>query len=116
MKILLSYPRSGNHLVRFFMELLTEQPTLGLHYIRNDVSIFQNTFPTEIPFNIKSLRNYDIENLYRKEHNPPKITPTELIFIVRNPREVLLRNIGPRFSSNLRSRDIYFDCFDYYSH
>jgi hypothetical protein len=44
MKILLSYPRSGNHLVRFFMELLSEQPTLGVLNNVKDRPIFENIF------------------------------------------------------------------------
>ena len=118
MKTLLSYPRSGNHLVRFFIELLTEQPTLGLLYMRNDIPIFQNIFPEKIPFNISSLSNYDSNILYRKEHNQPKNVPTELICIVRNPREVLLRNLHylrHRRDKNWKICDPYFDCFDYYS-
>ena len=88
MKVLLSYPRSGNHLVRFLIEILTEKPTLGCIENIYDKPIFENTFPEKIPFNIDSLLKYHDDDLFRKYHQIPHIEPipTELIFIVRNPR------------------------------
>ena len=117
MKILLSYPRSGNHLVRFFMELLSEQPTLGVMNNVKDRPIFENIFSENIPFNIDSIDNYDIDNLYVKSHVPPTPTnkPTELIFIVRNPQEVLLRNLNYKFKTNgWDGYDNYFKNIDYF--
>ena len=35
--IFLSYPRSGNHLVRFFIELLSEIPTYGCKGNKRDI-------------------------------------------------------------------------------
>ena len=49
---LLSYPRSGNHLTRFMIELLTETPTYGCQTNALDIPIYQNHFKCEIPFNI----------------------------------------------------------------
>jgi len=112
MKLLLSYPRSGNHLVRFFMELLTEQPTLGCIENPADRPIFQNRFPESIPFHISSLKDYDSHLLYRKIHYPPAVAINELIFIVRNPREVLLRNTN--YKVDITKYDNYFACIDYY--
>jgi len=37
MNVILSYPRSGNHLTRFFIELITEQPTYGYKFDKNDL-------------------------------------------------------------------------------
>lgn len=50
--ILLSFPRSGNHLVRFFIELITELPTYGCIGNKEDKEIYKNIFPEKIPFNI----------------------------------------------------------------
>ena len=57
MKVLLSYPRSGNHLVRFFIELLSELPTLGCINNKLDIPIYLNEFTENIPFNIEEKRN-----------------------------------------------------------
>ena len=51
--ILLSFPRSGNHMMRFFIELLSELPTFGCKYNKNDKEIYKNIFNESIPFNIK---------------------------------------------------------------
>ena len=56
MNFLLSYPRSGNHLVRFFIELLSELPTYGVKTNINDVFIHLNKFEEEIPFNINEYK------------------------------------------------------------
>ena len=50
--VLLSYPRSGNHLVRFFIELLSEKPTFGCGDNPKDIEIYKNKFSENIPFNI----------------------------------------------------------------
>lgn len=116
MKILLSYPRSGNHLVRFFIELLSETPTFGEESNNNDIEIYKNKFDEKIPFNIDVNKKYNKYNCFNKKHKVPKKDVTKIIFIVRNPKEVLLRqsnfklNIdGKKFSYNS-----YFDLIDYY--
>ncbi len=117
MKVILSYPRSGNHLVRFLIELLTEEPTLGCKENPKDKPIFLNCFPENVPFNILSLDDYNKEKLYIKYHTPPsKIEkPTELLFIIRNPREVLVRNLNYTFRSDgWDGCDTYFNCLDYF--
>jgi hypothetical protein len=88
MKAILSYPRSGNHLVRFFIEFLSEEPTFGVDGNNDDIEIYKNQFITNIPFNIK---NYNKEKCYKKYHNfDYNITKSsELIFIIRDPFEVL---------------------------
>lgn len=42
---ILSYPRSGNHLIRFLVEFLTSKPTKGSQNSPKDVPICFNTFP-----------------------------------------------------------------------
>jgi hypothetical protein len=126
MKVLLSYPRSGNHLVRFFIEILTETPTLGITETptfgietnKKDVPIFQNTFPKKVPFNITFLEYYDKEKLYTKYHyiNKSVQKPSELIFIVRNPNEVLLRHLDYRYIIHgLGGYESYFNSIDYFN-
>jgi hypothetical protein len=113
MKILLSYPRSGNHLMRFFIEILTENPTLGCIDNNLDKPIFMNIFPKEVKFNISSLDNYNELDLYIKYHYPPINNIDNLIFIVRNPKEVLLRHSDYKYDIN--NYNSYFDLIDYYN-
>ena len=114
--ILLSYPRSGNHLVRFFIELLSEVPTYGCHDNIHDIPIFKNIFKEEIPFNISD--KYDKTELFHKYHVPPKnCNVNKLILIVRNPREVLLRQCGKNtlnIDNNGYSYEKYFESLDFY--
>ena len=116
MHILLSYPRSGNHLCRFFIELLSELPTFGCHKNKKDVEIYKNKFDKEIPFNIS---NYNKKDCYIKYHWPPNSNDNfdNLILIVRNPREVLLRNLNYKmvFNNKWDSFQVYFNNIDYYN-
>ena len=112
--ILLSYPRSGNHLVRFFIELLSETPTFGCESNKRDLKIYKNNFPEKIPFNIS---NFDKEDCFFKFHH---ILPSakfaaldKLILIVKNPREVFLRHSN--FNLSFTNYNKYFDCIDFYN-
>ncbi len=111
MNIILSYPRSGNHLTRFFIELLSEQPTFGCSYNQNDIPIYQNKFMNAIPFNI-DVNHINKDICYYKFHDTPDIECNKLIFIIRNPREVLLRHNN--YEMNYDNFNIYFKCIDYY--
>jgi len=110
--ILLSYPRSGNHLVRFFIELLSEIPTYGCKGNIQDIEIYKNVFKEDVPFNIS---DFDEKNCYIKYHCPPPqyINSNNLILIIRNPREVLLRHNN--FQFNINNYDMYFKDIDYYN-
>ena len=114
--ILLSYPRSGNHLVRFFIELLSEIPTYGCKGNKKDIEIYKNIFPEKIPFNIS---DFDKKDCYVKYHHPPSqnIRSNKLILIIRNPNEVLLRHNN--YKLNIKGRwdsyETYFKNIDYYN-
>ena len=110
--ILLSYPRSGNHLVRFFIELLTEIPTYGCIGSNMDIEIYKNKFSENIPFNIT---NFDKKDCYIKYHNPSSenIHTNNLILIIRNPKEVLLRHNN--YKLNISDYEIYFKNIDFYN-
>ena len=117
--ILLSYPRSGNHLVRFFIELLTETQTNGCKGNRKDIPVYKNTYEIEVPFNIKEDETDKDIIQYYKYHNPNEIKDqvNRLIMIIRNPREVLLRHHANKmvYSGKLDSFDKYFQSIDYYN-
>lgn len=114
--ILLSYPRSGNHLVRFFIELLSEIPTYGCKDNKRDIEIYKNVFQEKIPFNIS---DFDKKDCYIKYHIPPSenISSNKLILIIRNPKEVLLRHNN--YKLNIKGRwdsyENYFKNIDYYN-
>lgn len=118
--ILLSYPRSGNHLVRFFIELLSETPTFGCKRNNSDIEIYKNVFPEEVPFNIS---DFDKKDCYIKYHSPPKnknFRQNKLILIIRNPKEVLLNH--NYYQLNIKgdvpdgtSYETYFKNIDYYN-
>ena len=119
--VLLSYSGSGNHLVRFFIELLTEQPTIGWSYVKDDIAICKAIFEESIPFNI----NDDTPPIYRKEHFPPEYKHEKLILILRNPREVLVRQTGKNLNNFIdgmfintslvtEHMDYYFNNYEYY--
>jgi len=117
MHILLSYPRSGNHLVRFFIELLSEKPTFGGARNKKDIPIHKNIFSESIPFNIS--KDYIKSECYHKIHSLRELQMyykntkfDKLILIVRNPREVLLRNTN--FIINEEDYNKYFESIDYY--
>jgi hypothetical protein len=116
MKALLSYPRSGNHLVRFLIELLTEKPTLGCSENPIDVPMYLNKYKEEIPFNIDKTNKYNEDELYLKYHDPPKQVPDALILIVRNPNEVLLRHLEYSFiERGWHDYDTYFDNIEFFN-
>ena len=120
MKYLMSYPRSGNHLVRFFIELLSEMPTLGVDGSEKDISLFQNKYAEPIPFHIVDPAPANSFECYRKTHVPPGdiTTVSSLIFIVRNPRECLIRQNGYQTwnqNRNWYSYDSYFQLLEYYA-
>lgn len=119
--VLLSYSGSGNHLVRFFIELLTEQPTIGWSFIKEDIAICKATFEEPVPFNIKD----DTPPIYRKEHFPPDYKIERLILILRNPKEVLVRQTGKNLNNFVdgmfintiivtEHMDYYFNNYEYY--
>jgi hypothetical protein len=114
-RVLLSYPRSGNHLVRFFIELLTNIPTFGCKSNKHDIEIYKNNFEQEVEFTISKYKN---EDCYHKYHFPPNNEDLveRLICIVRNPKEVLLRQHN--FKLVYHGWDgfqTYFKNIDYYN-
>jgi hypothetical protein len=108
---LLSYPRSGNHLARFFIELLSERPTRGCSDNKSDVPIHTNRFSEPVPFKIATTdRNNFIAD---KHHSVPTGSYQKLVFLVRNPREALIRFHGKRAVYPERYQ-LYFDLISYY--
>mgnify|MGYP005654607951 FL=1 len=79
---IISFPSSGNHLVRFFIELLNERPTSGTGNPL-DIELYRNTYSEDIPFNIKAgSKDY----IFYKDHSPIRYDNlNKLIFkIIKN--------------------------------
>lgn len=114
--ILLSYPRSGNHLVRFFIELLSEIPTYGCKNNKKDIEIYKNEFPEKIPFNIS---DYDEKDCYIKYHFSPSqnIHLNKLILIIRNPKELFVRNglFNDMNIKKITNNEGFFKNIDFYN-
>lgn len=101
---LLSYPRSGNHAVRYVLEHLSRRPTLGAddHESRmrpqglHDLPIFLRPglfMDSSLPQGIKQLST--LRPIAIKRHNVKPIDGVErLIFIERDPIEAILSQRG----------------------
>ena len=104
MNRLISYPRSGNHWVRFIIEFLSNRPT---DYLLNedDGPIHKNTFyfrKLEVPSPIH-IKNKD--PIFYKQHDieshPEVKNDEKVILIIRDPKEAVVRhNLNLLFSHN----------------
>ena len=118
--MLLSYPRSGNHLVRFFIEFLSDQATYGCKDNPADCPAHQYQFPMKVPFQIKPAPRTSCYHKYHSMPAPQDGQVSELIVIVRNPREALIREQGLNLLTNKLPHDSksssasYFAILDYY--
>ena len=89
--VLLSYPRSGNHLVRFLIEYLTLEPTLGCPGSTKDIPIYKSNFGHDK----NPLAEVKGAPRWQKHHFVKEIGPQEisgLIYIFRDPVECLARH------------------------
>ncbi|HUG61719.1 MAG TPA: hypothetical protein VMP03_07730 [Methylomirabilota bacterium] len=97
MLVIASFPRSGNHLVRFMVEYLTGRPTLGCATNPVDVPICRNTFPDDPDV----LAHVGGEPIARKVHFVREIAPMDppasrLLLVRRDPTEALLSHVEHR--------------------
>lgn len=86
--MLLSYPRSGNHWVRFIAEWLSGQPTLGCCDNPFDVPICKN----RIPGNALSHVNKSATPILVKSHRVEDYAFSGLLLILRDPKECIVRH------------------------
>ncbi len=82
--VILSYPRSGNHFIRYIIELLTERPTLGL--TSQDGPIHERHGPKLLP----DITNNDPIAVKTHWTSDIKFNADSLILILRNPVEAIL--------------------------
>jgi hypothetical protein len=89
--LLISYQRSGNHLVRFIIEFVSGRPTLGAVVNPKDVPICENTFE-----DVQPLAHVDTKAkpICLKCHAvPPSIGRSKRIFILRDWRSAICSHI-----------------------
>lgn len=83
---LISYPRSGNHWVRFIVEWFSGKPTKGMN--KEDKPIYVNLVNKDTLSHVSGT-----DYILFKNHWYSKIKPNEnLILIVRNPKEAIIRH------------------------
>jgi len=93
MFVVASFPRSGNHLVRFLIEYLTGRPTLGCYKNPLDIPIHCNGFP-DAPSVLAHVRG---EPIAHKAHYVKELRylarryPIDgLVFVRRHPIEAII--------------------------
>lgn len=90
--LLLSYPRSGNHLVRFVAEYISGRPTKGCMHNPEDVPICRNVFPKPVLAHVQPTA----EPVFQKSHGFPECAAgadRKMVFILRDYRECITRQV-----------------------
>jgi len=107
-RFLMSYPRSGNTLLRFIIEYLTEKPTEGCWGNVKDVPICKWEYEKGVDNPLSHVNGIP---LYYKSHGlldfqDKKIS--NLIFIIRDYKECLVRNclVEENFDDELFKREM----------
>tara|TARA_B110000881_G_scaffold63760_1_gene55204 strand:- start:461 stop:1927 length:1467 start_codon:yes stop_codon:yes gene_type:complete len=109
--VLISYPRSGNHLLRFIVEYITSFPTKGC--TSNDKPVCNNKYPTPtLMDHVCKNESYILSKLhvfpqFNHRHN----SPLSAILIVRDYRECIIKYTQYSTSQEILQREIkkYFD-------
>ena len=99
-----SYPRSGNHWVRFISEYLTGCPTSGCQENPSDVPIYLNTFPSEK--HPLAHVNPEATPVLYKSHWAYKITSRSVIVLI-------IRDYHEAISHSLDIRELVGEAFWY---
>lgn len=120
--LILSTPRSGNHIIRTLIEYFTQLPTAGLIDVENDGPIYTRS---KLDFKIKNKNQF----IYYKQHDlilneKHYVTKydeiNELIFLIRNPLEKFIREDNYNNDSKelidykKQFKEVYFNNIDFY--
>lgn len=93
--LLLSYPRSGNTWIRYFVEYVSKMPTRGCG------GAVYDKYTRKSPHNI----NYNSKAILQKEHFARQCRfhnqkTDNIILLIRNPKETLIRHHGTKVLRN----------------
>lgn len=112
-RYLLSFPRSGNHWLRFCIEYISGRSTLGCYSNPRDVPICLNEFPADA--GVLTHVRWWSPALLRKAHYPHEVlSPHSLLVLIRDPKECIPRHSDYRveyFESNIQH---YLDILRFY--
>jgi len=120
--ILLSFPRSGNHLIRFIIEFLTLKPTSGCKSNNKDKPIYTNNFKDKtVLANVNKTADFICYKCHFVKHIKEDFINTthNLILIIRDPKECINRHrsLDPKNKikkqKNLHSK-LYLENIEYY--
>ncbi len=92
--LLISFPRSGNHLVRMIIEYASSRPTHGCLDNPNDTYICENEF-LDYPDILKHV-NAEKKPILRKAHNVPRFSKflvRKRVFIFRDWKECITSHV-----------------------
>lgn len=95
---LLSFPRSGNHLVRYIIESITGYPTLGARegFLASHTNLWIDT-PIHVKVPIKMASNHAIA-IKRHEMESTDDTSAPILAIVRRPDLAIVSHVGVEFA------------------
>ena len=97
-RYLLSFPRSGNHLVRYIIESITGYPTLGARegFMPRHTNFWIDTpIHVKVPIKVASNRAIAIK---RHEMQSTDETSSPLVAIVRRPDVAIVSHVGVDFA------------------
>jgi hypothetical protein len=109
---IISYPRSGSHLTRYLVELMTKRPTLGCLGNLDDTSIFLRP---NVCFLGDLTSSYPIA---RKAHYVSEVrtVPQNILMVIRNPVDAFISENLLKYSTDLKAvfKDGHADDVDKY--
>lgn len=101
--LLISYPRSGSHWVRYFIEACSGRPTDGEKLNRFDTSVFEQL----------GLKKKDGEPIIARTHVPTvEDAEKRIICLVRNPLEVITKHKDRNLQREMESYRTILDVYD----
>lgn len=99
--VLLSYPRSGSHATRTFLEAATHRPTLGAS--DSERTLLPRIVP-DIPIFLRPGVRIPVSNaspIALKRHSPPDFAVRQCVLIIRDPREAVMSHLRPSIDGRI---------------
>jgi len=103
-RYLLSFPRSGSHLVRYIIESVTGYPTLGARegFLPRHTNIWTDTpIHVKVPVTLASNRAIAIKRHWMLDTDE---TSAPIVAIVRRPDEAIISHVGVEFARENASK------------
>lgn len=107
-KIIASYPRSGNHWTRYIIEYLSKRPTLGSGNKQWSTTVDGPIFK-RLNKSGFYINNEDYIAVKTHKLNHKMIMDNEILLIVRNYKEVMIRRFGVKKSIDRELNQAFID-------